>query len=282
MNFGSGGVSLETSGFQNANTAFYTFTGAQLQNIFNVSQGQINFNLTSSYNLAARLLLPQYSYRDVFDGFDNSQELFLFQVQAEQGRLIFCYNTGGTSTQSYWVPAGTENTLFGQGVTLQVKLAWSGSSLNLYLNGTLVNTTSYTQATPNWTSTSSFTLGANDPHYYGGGYFSCDDVIGGFQAQNLASSTPALHGDVERGGAIGRVHGGIGLEQHAADGSGLSGGGRGRHHGGLDGHGGEHRFQSERQLDSHAQRDIAIGFDRADGAAGNGVDAEMRREQPGV
>jgi hypothetical protein len=212
VNFGSAGVSFKMGGQQSANTAVYTFTGAQLQNIFNVSQGQINFNLTSSYNLAARLLLPQYSYRDVFDGFDNSQELFLFQVQAEQGRLIFCYNTGGTSTQSYWVPAGTENTLFGQGVTLQVKLAWSGSSLNLYLNGTLVNTTSYTQATPNWTSTSSFTLGANDPHYYGGGYFSCDDVIGGFQAQNLASSTPALHGDVERGGAIGRVHRGIGLD----------------------------------------------------------------------
>src|ERR1039458_9177302 len=71
VNFGSSGVSFETGGQQNDNTAFYTFTGAQLQNIFNVSQGQINFNLTSSYNLAARLLLPQYSYRDVFDGFDN-------------------------------------------------------------------------------------------------------------------------------------------------------------------------------------------------------------------
>jgi hypothetical protein len=188
VNFGSGGVSLETSGFQNANTAFYTFTGAQLQNIFNVSQGQINFNLTSSYNLAARLLLPQYSYRDVFDGFDNSQELFLFQVQAEQGRLIFCYNTGGTSTQSYWVQAGTEDTLFGQGVTLQVKLAWSVSSLNLYLNGTLVSTTSYSPATPNWTSASSFTLGANDSHVYGGGYFSSDDAIGGFRALNLANN----------------------------------------------------------------------------------------------
>ena len=187
VNFGSSGVSFETGGQQNDNTAFYTFTGAQLQNIFNVSQGQINFNLTSSYNLAARLLLPQYSYRDVFDGFDNGQELFLFQVQAEQGRLIFCYNTGGTSTQSYWVPAGTEDALFGQGVTLPVKLAWSGSSLNLYLNGTLVSTTSYGPATPNWTSASSFTLGANDPHVYGGGYFSCDDAIGGFQALNLAS-----------------------------------------------------------------------------------------------
>jgi hypothetical protein len=188
LNFGSNGVAFGMGGQQNGNTAFYTITGSQIQNIFNVSQGQISFNLTSSYNLAARQALPQYSYRDVFDGFDNSQELYLFQVQAEYGRLIFGYNTGGTTVQSYYVPAGTEDTLFGQGVTVQVKLTWSGSSQSLYLNGTLVSTASYTPATPNWTSTSSFTLGASDPHSYGGGYFSSDDTVGAFQAQNTASS----------------------------------------------------------------------------------------------
>ena len=187
VNFSPAGAFFTMGGQQNANTAFYTFTGAQLQNVFNVSRGQIGFNLTSSYNLAARLALPQYSYRDVFDGFDNSQELFLFQVQAEGGRLIFCYNTGGASPQKYTVPAGTENTLFGQGVTLLVSLVWDGTTLNLFLNGTLANSTPYSVATPNWTSASSFTLGANDPHAYGGGYFSCDDVIGELQVQNTAS-----------------------------------------------------------------------------------------------
>jgi len=189
VNFVSRGVAFELGGFQNAYTAFYTFTGAQLQSVFNVNQGQISFNLTSSYNLDARLQSPQNT-EQVFDGFDNSQDLFLFQVQATMGRLGFVYNTGGTIVQSYWFPAGTEDTLFGQGVTAQVKLAWSGGSLNLYLNGTLVNTTPYTPALPNWTSTSSFTLGADDPHAYGGGYFSCVDPIGGFQALNLAGNGP--------------------------------------------------------------------------------------------
>jgi hypothetical protein len=191
VNYASNGVSFKTGGQQNGNTAFYSFTGSQLQNVFNVSQGQISFNLTSSYAFAARQQLPQYSYRDVFDGFDNSQELFIFQVQAEYGRLIFYYNTGGTSAQGYWVPAGTEDTLFGQGVAVQVKMVWNAGTLNLYLNGTLVSTNSYTPATPNWTSTSSFTFGANDQHVYGGGYFSCDDVISGFQVQNTANSSSA-------------------------------------------------------------------------------------------
>jgi hypothetical protein len=188
VNYATNGVSFKTGGQQNGDTAFYSFKGSQVQNVLNVSQGQISFNLTSSYNFAARQQLPQYSYRDVFDGFDNSQELFIFQVQAEYGRLIFYYNTGGTSAQWYWVPVGTEDTLFGQGTTVQVKMVWNAGTLNLYLNGTLVNTNSYQVATPNWTSSSSFTFGANDVHVYSGGYFSCDDVIAGFQLQNVAPS----------------------------------------------------------------------------------------------
>jgi hypothetical protein len=188
VNYATNGVSFKTGGQQNGNTAFYSFKGSQVQNVLNVSQGQISFNLTSSYNFAARQQLPQYSYRDVFDGFDNSQELFIFQVQAEYGRLIFYYNTGGTSAQWYWVPVGTEDTLFGQGKMVQVKIAWNAGTLNLYLNGTLVSTNSYKVATPNWTSSSSFTFGANDVHVYSGGYYSCDDVIAGFQLQNVAPS----------------------------------------------------------------------------------------------
>jgi hypothetical protein len=66
---------------------------------------------------------------------------------------------------------------------MQVKMVWDGTMSKLYLNGTLVNTVPYTKATANWTSTSSFTLGASDPHSWGGGYYSCDDVISGFQVQ---------------------------------------------------------------------------------------------------
>ena len=222
-----------------------------------MNQGQIAFNLTSSYSFAARSALPQYNYRDVFDGFDNSQELFLFQVQAEEGMLEFCYNTGGTNRQWYWVPVGTENTLFGQGVTMHVQLTWSASTVNLYLNGTLVSSTPYTVATPNWTSTSSFTFGANDPHYYGGGYYSSDDAIGAFQAQNTAvSAAPVgivgtmqrgefsferfhrVHGRAERGGSRRRVQRRAGFEQRALDGAVLGDGGRWRQLGELHRYGG--------------------------------------------
>jgi hypothetical protein len=184
VNYSSNGVSFKTGGQQNANTAFYNFTGAQVGNAFNAAQGQIDFSLTSSYSFAAREALPQYNYRQVFDVFDNSQELFFFQVQAVWGSLEFYYNMGGTAGQLYVVPAGTENTLFGAGVTMKVQMVWDGANMSLYLNGTLVNKTAYTKATPNWTSTSSFTFGANDPHAYAGGYYSCDDSIAGFQVLN--------------------------------------------------------------------------------------------------
>ena len=177
------GVFFKAGGQQNQNTAFYNFSGSQVQNIFNMSQGQVSFNLKSSYSFAARQLLPQNNYRMVFDAYDNSKELFDFQVQAAWGRLILYYNTGGTSNQFYYLPEGQEDRLFGAGVTLQVQLTWDGKNTSLYLNGTLVNKTPYVKATANWTNNSSFTFGASDPHAYTGGYFACDDVIGNFQTK---------------------------------------------------------------------------------------------------
>ena len=187
VNFPSGGVSFKTGGQQNTNTAYYYSQGAQVGQAFNVNQGQIGFNLQSSYAFAAREALPQYNYRQVFDAWDNSQELFFFQVQAVYGRLSFYYNMGGTSGVTYVVPSGTEDALFGTGVAMNVNMVWDGSNMNLYLNGNLVNKTPYSKATPNWTSTASFTFGADDPHVgWGGGFYSCDDIIGNFQVQNPA------------------------------------------------------------------------------------------------
>ena len=184
VNFATGGgVSFKTGGQQNANTAFYNFKGTQLGSIFNVAQGQMSFNLKSSYTFTQRSALPNYNYREVLDVFDNSKEMFYFESQAIWGRLVFYYNMGGTAGQYYYVPQGQEDQLFGAGKTLNVKLAWDGKNVNLYLNGTLVNSAPYTKATPNWTSTSTFTLGANDTHVYGGGYYSCDDVISAFQVK---------------------------------------------------------------------------------------------------
>jgi hypothetical protein len=184
VNFQPSGVTFKQGGQQNINTAFYNFAGAQLGNVFNVSSGQISLTLTSSYSFAARQALPQYNYRQVFDAWDNSQDLFFFQVQAVWGRLMFYYNMGGRSGTIYYVPVGMEDSLFGQGAAMNVKMVWNGRTMSLYLNGNLVNQTRYTKATPNWSSASSFSLGAADFHSYGGGYYSCDDAISQFQVQN--------------------------------------------------------------------------------------------------
>jgi hypothetical protein len=74
------------------------------------------------------------------------------------------------------VPKGTEDTLLGGGVILNVTLSWNGTVLNLYLNGVLVKSSSYTVVTPNWTAASNFDLGAYE-YLTDGGYKACDDIV---------------------------------------------------------------------------------------------------------
>ena len=176
------GAAFLKGGQQNQNTAFYSFKGPQIQNVFNLSQGGVSFSLKSTYTFTARKTKGYLRY--VFDVYDNMNNLFYFiTTTVTSGRLIFYYNTGGTATQYYYVPAGQEDKLFGSGVALKVKLTWDGKQSYLYLNGALVNTTPYSPASPGWNSTSSLTLGAQDIHIYNGGFFSCDDVIDEFQVQ---------------------------------------------------------------------------------------------------
>jgi hypothetical protein len=182
VQFSSGGVSFAQGGQQNTNTAFYTFVGQQTQQIFGPGQGQISFNLTSRYNFADRVALPSANAEFIFDVYDNAAEQFYFTVQAGSV-LVLSYKTGGTIQQAYVVPSGTEDALFGKGNILNVKLVWNGSQNELYLNGNLAYTQVYTQAAANWTSQSSFSIGASDAHCYGGGFFSTDDAIGGFLVQ---------------------------------------------------------------------------------------------------
>jgi hypothetical protein len=181
VQFGNGGVSFAKGGQQNLNTAFYTFAGQQTQQIFNPAQGQISFNLTSSSNFADRAALR--SSESILDVYDNSTEQFYFSVQAGSV-LVLHYLTGGTSEQTYAVPSGTEDVLFGKGKVLSVQVVWNGSQNNLYLNGKLVKTASYTKAAFNWTTRSSFSIGASDVHGYGGGFFSCADAISAFLVED--------------------------------------------------------------------------------------------------
>jgi trimeric autotransporter adhesin len=158
-----------------ANNADYKFTGTTIGQIFNQSQGEINFSLTSRYSFAERS--ASTTFRAVFDVRDgnDANHVFYFFTQAYGGRLIFTYAIDSV-TQQYYVPQGTEDTLFGAGVTLNVAIVWQGGTAKLYLNGTLVQTSTYAAKTADWTSASNFDLGAFEDLTYGG-YDSCDDTI---------------------------------------------------------------------------------------------------------
>src|ERR1700677_394373 len=128
-------------------------------NIFNLSQGQVTFNLQSRYSFAQReasASTARYAF-DVRDG--NGNHLFEFLTQVVSGGYLeFTYGAGGGGGY-YYVPQGSENALFGSGVTLQVTMSWNGTTANLYLNGTLVKSTAYTTPTASWTAASNFDLG---------------------------------------------------------------------------------------------------------------------------
>ncbi len=130
----------------NSGNAYYQLTGTTIGNIFNMSQGQVTFNLQSRYSFAQRQAsasAARYAF-DVRDG--NGNHLFDFLTQVVSGSLQFTYLAAGAGSY-YFVPQGTENTLFGNGVTMQVTLSWNGTTSSLYLNGTLVKSVPYTAPT---------------------------------------------------------------------------------------------------------------------------------------
>ena len=162
----------------NTNNAYYKFTGTAVGSIFNFNQGQISFSLTSRNNFGQRSSASSYrAVLDVRDG-NPSNHLITFITQAVNGRLLIGYTVGG-AMQFYYFPPGSEHKLFGDGVTMQVALTWTGATLNLYLNGSLVQSSAYKPPVPNWTSASVFDLGGYE-YSNAGGYDSCDDIIAGF------------------------------------------------------------------------------------------------------
>jgi hypothetical protein len=163
------------------NNAYYQFPGAAVGNIFNMNQGKISFYLKSRYSFAQRMANAS-ALRYAFDVRDGNGHQFFFITQttatAPPANLLFTYAAAGTA-EFYYVPSGTEDTLFGNGVILQVTITWNGSVINLYLNGTLVKSSPYSPTTANWTASSNFDLGAYDYLTYGGRNVS-DDVIDEF------------------------------------------------------------------------------------------------------
>lgn len=164
----------------NTNNAYYSFKGVQLGSLFNLNSGQISFSLKSSYSFAQRQTTASAS-RYVFDVEDNPaamHRLFYFQTEYTQNYLVFSWAVAGVG-QFYYVPHGTEDTLFGSGVMLQVTLTWSNGVTNLYLNGLLAKSVAFTPLTAAWTANSTFDFGALNYLTFGG-YNSCDDTISDF------------------------------------------------------------------------------------------------------
>ncbi len=188
MNFapaqtGNGVYFMATSG-----DAYYKFTGATLGSIFNVNQGQISFYLKSRHTFAQRTATP---FRVVLDVQDAAKtQVFGFYTLASSGSLMFGYKLAGAAYQFYYPPAGTEDTLFGNGVTVKVTMTWSAGVAKLYLNDALVQQSSYVASAPNWGAASNFDLGAYE-YQPNAGSNMCDDIIDEFTVTASAGS-PAL------------------------------------------------------------------------------------------
>src|SRR6185503_13591530 len=124
---------------------------------------------------------------------DGTGHLFTFLTQIAFGHLEFEYTVGG-AVQYYFVPPGTEDSLFGSGVTLKVNGKWDGTTAKLYLNDGLVKSAPYTKRAPNWTASSNFNVGAYEYLTYGG-YDSSDDIIDEFTVignSTVNDSTPPV------------------------------------------------------------------------------------------
>lgn len=168
----------------NYDNAYYKFSGTPVAGLFGVSQGQISFTLTSRYTFAQRQSSAA-AMRVAFDARDANRHQYFFLTQVSSGLLMFNYMVGGAS-QVYYVPKGTEDRLFGSGVSLSVQIQWDGATIKLYLNGSLVQTTPYTPAAATWSSASTLDLGAYENVPYGG-YNSLDDAIANFTVASATS-----------------------------------------------------------------------------------------------
>lgn len=166
----------------NTNTAFLNLPGpVALTALFGRPSGEVSFTMQSTRTFSERRNAG--SYRWVYDVYDATRRLHWFGVYTFAGRLMFTYSAGGSSPLFYYVPAGNEDALFGKQVALRVRIAWSSSVAKLYLNDTLVQTSTFVGAAANWTAQSSMTIGATNTREMNGGYYFFDDQLANFQVK---------------------------------------------------------------------------------------------------
>ncbi|HEU0114927.1 MAG TPA: hypothetical protein VFQ80_09625, partial [Thermomicrobiales bacterium] len=174
------GLSFTKGGAQNSNTALIAFSGAPVSALFNLQQGDLAFYVKSRHSFADRAaILPAAT---VFQTDDGSRRIAYFSCDISAGRLVFHFGAAGGNGY-YYVPAGQENAVFGQGVIAKFRLAWTASALKLYVNDSLAATFAFTPLTPAWRSNASFTIGATSLNYFSGGYYAIDDSVADFTIQ---------------------------------------------------------------------------------------------------
>lgn len=199
----------------NTANSYYKFTHPLVGNIFNVDRGQISFFLKSRSAFASRPAGVRYAF-DVRDN-DPNRHLFFFHTQKSSGFLLFTYNVGG-GPQFYYVPAGTEESLFGLGRTMKVSITWDGTQSRLYLNDVQVQSANYVKPVPNWGPSANFNLGAYE-YSTVGGFNSSDDVVDEFSVSGppivLDVAAPAVSVTAPAQGA--NVAGAVGITAQATD-----------------------------------------------------------------
>ncbi len=168
----------------NSNNAYYKFTGSAVGDIFDTSQGQVSFTLQSRSGFVQRQAGASERYS--FAAMDANGDRFYFVTQVVSGALVFKYMVQG-SEQSYVVPAGSEERLFGSGVNINIAVKWDGAIVSLLLNGVVVKSTPYIPAATQWNGTSRFYVGAHE-HQGVGGHSVSDDVIRDFTVAAPTSS----------------------------------------------------------------------------------------------
>jgi hypothetical protein len=167
----------------NTSNAYFKFTGAAVGSLFSLPQGQISVTLKSRYSFAQRQSVAAAA-RTAFDIRDANGHQFYFTSQVVSGYLVFYYLVQGVS-RYYYVPKGTEDQIFGSGVSLKVALAWNGNTVTLYLNGVAVSSAAYSPVAANWSAASLLDVGAYEYLTYGG-YNGFDDLIRDFTVTDMS------------------------------------------------------------------------------------------------
>ncbi len=171
------GVTFGAGGQQQTNTSFYKFTGTTLSDVFKADAGEMSFVLQSNLTHAARVALPAVENSCVLHVKDAASGNHLWRFCsgiADTNRLKFFFRVPGLA-QDYTVPAGTEDTLFGSGVVLRVRMVWFDNAFYLYFNDAIVAQTAYVAASVSWQFDAIATIGADAD--FGGGFWSHRDRL---------------------------------------------------------------------------------------------------------